>query len=209
MAVYRISEPVRTLMGLDKNGWRITRTTAEYKCDCGTIFTMQCRSEKVSKSCGCLVRETARKILTGNKHRETHKSTGTATYKTWTCMKGRCFTESHIEYPRYGGRGISICERWLTYANFLADMGERPERCSIERINNDGNYEPSNCRWATDKEQARNRRNSRLLIIDGKTKTVVEWSEQEGATKATNIYRRLDLGWSDSQAVFGRQTCKS
>jgi hypothetical protein len=162
MAVYRISEPVRTLVG-----------------------------------------------LTGNKHRETHNATKTPTYKTWVCMKGRCLTENHIEYPRYGGRGISICERWLSFENFLSDMGERPEKCSIERIDNNGNYEPTNCRWATDKEQARNRRNSRLLTIDGVTKTVVEWSEQQGATRAANIYNRLDLGWPDGEAVFGRQACKN
>jgi len=210
MAVYRISEPVRTLVGLNKHGWKVTKVTAEYRCDCGNVFTMQCRSEKVSRSCGCFAKETARKLLTGNKHRETHNATKTPTYKTWVCMKGRCLTKSHIEYPRYGGRGISICERWLSFENFLADMGERPEKCSIERIDNNGNYEPTNCRWATDKEQARNRRNSRLLTIDGVTKTVVEWSEQQGATRAANIYNRLDLGWPDGEAVFGRQyACKS
>jgi hypothetical protein len=209
MAVYRISEPVRTLMGFDKNGWRITRTTAEYKCDCGNVFTMQCRSEKFSKSCGCLAREAARKILTGNKHRQTHALSASGTHKSWSSMRARCQNINHIEYQRYGGRGISVCDSWNSFENFLSDMGKRPEGCSIERIDNDGNYEPGNCCWATDKEQARNRRNSRLLTIEGKTRTVIEWSEQECAAKATNIYRRLDLGWSDLHAVFGRQTCKS
>ena len=209
MAVYRISEPVRVVVGLDKHGWKITRTTAEYKCDCGTVFTMQCRSEKVSKSCGCLARETARKLLTGNKHRQTHKGTGTPTYKTWQSMKGRCLVENHIEYKRYGGRGFAICERWLAFENFLADMGERPEGCSVDRIDPNGNYEPGNCRWATDKEQARNRRSSRFLTVDGITKTVAEWSEHKDAAKAFNIYNRLDLGWSDAEAVFGRSPCKT
>ena len=209
MAVYRISEPVRTSFGKDKNGWNITRTVADYRCDCGTVFSMQCRSEKGTKSCGCYAKEVARKLLTGNKNRTTHDLSSSSTHKSWSGMKARCQNQNHIEYPRYGGRGITMCESWHSFENFLKDMGLRPEGCSIDRIDNEGNYEPSNCRWATDKEQARNRRNSRLLTVDGVTKTVAEWSEHESATKATNIYRRLDLGWSDAEAVFGRNPCKT
>jgi hypothetical protein len=210
MAVYRISEPVRTSFGKDKNGWNITRLVADYQCDCGTVFSMQCRSEKSTKSCGCFAKETARKLLSGNQHRKTHDLSNSETYKSWSGMKARCENPNHIEYPRYGGRGIKVCESWLSFDNFLYDMGIRPEGCSIERIDNDGNYELRNCRWATNKEQARNRRNSRMLTIDGVTQTVVEWSEQAGASKATNIYRRLDLGWSDNEAVFGRESvCKN
>ncbi len=204
MAVYRISEPVRTSFGKDKNGWNITRLVADYRCDCGNVFSMQCRSEKGTKSCGCYAKEVARNLLTGNKNRTTHDLSSSETHKTWSGMKARCQNKNHVEYSRYGGRGIAVCEAWQSFENFLRDMGLRPEGCSIDRINNDGNYEPSNCRWATVKEQARNRRNSKLLTIDGTTKTVVEWSEQDGAAKASSIYRRLDLGWSDSDAVYGR-----
>lgn len=209
MAVYRISEPVRTSFGKDKNGWNITRLVADYRCDCGKVFSMQCRSENGTKSCGCYAKEVARKLLTGNQNRTKHGLSNSATHKSWSGMKARCQNQNHREYPRYGGRGITVCESWILFENFLKDMGECPEGCSIDRIDNDGNYEPSNCRWATDKEQARNRRSSRLLTVDGVTKTVAEWSEHENATKATNIYRRLDLGWSDAEAVFGRSLCKN
>lgn len=205
MAVYRISEPVETFICVDKNGRTRTRIDAQYRCDCGVVFQMQCRSEGKTQSCGCFAKETARKLLTGNKHRRTHNAIRTPTYKTWSAMKARCLSVNHIEYPRYGGRGISVCERWIAFENFLADMGERPEGCSIDRIDPNGKYEPSNCRWATDKEQARNRRNSRFLTVNGITKTVAEWAEQEGSAKAFNIYNRLDLGWSDAEAVFGRK----
>jgi len=194
MAVYRVSEPVRTPFGKDKHGWNITRLVADYRCDCGTVFSMQCRSEKGTQSCGCFARESARKLLVGNTHRRTHNAVGTPTYKTWQSMKGRCFQESHIEYARYGGRGISICKQWLSFDKFLVDMGERPEGCSIDRIDPNGNYEPSNCRWATATEQARNTRSNRIVTIDGTSKPVAEWAECDGAAKATNIYRRLDLG---------------
>jgi len=80
------------------------------------------------------------------------------TYVSWRNMKKRCYTKSEISYPRYGGAGITVCEQWQTYQGFLADMGERPEGFSLDRINGLGNYEPGNCRWATRSEQNKNRR---------------------------------------------------
>ena len=205
MAVYRISEKMRVPFGVDKHGWKITREVALYQCSfCPGIFRMQCRSESVTDSCGCQRIVAARKVLTGNTYRRTHNLAKTGTYKSWRCMKARCQSVGHIEYHRYGGRGISVCERWQSFENFLADMGERPEGHSIDRIDPNGNYEPSNCRWADSSAQARNRRNNRMLTIDGVTQTMQDWSELDGAADYKNIHNRLKLGWTEREAVFGR-----
>jgi hypothetical protein len=104
MAVYRIGEKFRVAFGKDKNGWKLTRWVAVYKCDCGISFVMQCRSEKGTMSCGCAAKESARKLLTGNTHRKTHGGTQTPTYKSWKSMKGRCSDQNNNEFERYGGR---------------------------------------------------------------------------------------------------------
>lgn len=106
------------------------------------------------------------------------------------------------EYPDYGGRGIKVCERWHSFENFLTDMGERPPGMSIDRHpNNDGNYEPGNCRWATRTQQARNKRNSRLLTVNGVTRCVAEWAEIMGVRDSV-IRDRLRGGWSEEDAVL-------
>jgi hypothetical protein len=127
------------------------------RCDCGNETT-PFRSNVLrglTSSCGCL-----RKSLLDAGQRRTHGLTKTPTHNVWVRMRRRCDDESHDAYRFYGGRGISVCERWSSFANFLADMGERPAGMSIERRNTNGNYEPSNCYWATKQEQMRNKRNS-------------------------------------------------
>lgn len=108
-----------------------------------------------------------------------------ATWSSWVKLRRRCYCPDDADYKRYGARGISICPEWSEYLNFLNDMGLRPLGTSLDRIDNNGDYEKSNCRWATKQEQARNRRSSRLLVIDGVEKTLAEWSEISGVPSST------------------------
>lgn len=137
-----------------------------------------------------------------------HGFKGTATYNAWINMRARCRDHTQAGYANYGGRGISVCERWERFENFLADMGERPEGLSIDRINNDGNYEPSNCRWATRTVQNNNRSVTVFLTLGERTMLLSEWAEELGVPYDTLKRRRLD-GWSDervlTQPVRGRK----
>lgn len=103
-------------------------------------------------------------------------------------------------YPNYGGRGIKVCERWMDFDNFLADMGERPEGLEIDRKDNDGNYEPGNCRWATIKQQCNNTRYNHKITYNGKTLNLVEWASVLGMKKGT-LGNRLKRGWSIERAL--------
>lgn len=122
-------------------------------------------------------------------------------YTVWSSMRDRCNRPANSNYHNYGGRGIKVCQRWGRFRNFLADMGPRPSpEHEIDRIDNDGDYEPDNCRWATRAEQARNMRTNRLLTVDGETLTVTDWAARVGVD-ANCIFRRLYDGRSPEEAI--------
>lgn len=123
-------------------------------------------------------------------------------YTIWSKMLRRCELPTDATYYKYGERGIQVCERWHDFQNFVADMGPRPSRDhSIERRNNDGNYEPGNCHWGTYVEQANNRRSSIRITLNGQTKTVKQWADTLNI-QAGHVYQRLKKGWSPEDALL-------
>lgn len=131
-----------------------------------------------------------------------HGKTHTRTYHTWSMMKQRCYNPKHFRYMFYGGRGITVCERWRnSFIAFYEDMGERPSKCTLDRIDNDGNYTPENCRWATAVQQGNNRITNRGITCKGETKNLKQWAAITGIDRSL-ISRRLHKGWPIEKALF-------
>lgn len=127
----------------------------------------------------------------------------TPEYRSWDHIRARCTNPKHDSYKYYGGRGVKICERWKSFSCFLEDVGPRPSlRHSIERIDTNGDYCPGNCKWATAKEQANNRRNNVWITIRGESKTVAQWADHFGLLP-NSIYTRLFRGIDGETAVVG------
>ena len=162
-------------------------------CQCGNKTTVHISSLKHSrsptKSCGCWRREFIRPT-------QTHGQSFSRTHNIWCAIKRRCNNKNAVNYGDYGGRGITYCERWEKFENFFADMGESPRGKSIERKNNEGNYEPRNCKWATRKEQGANKRNNRYLEFNGQNLTIAEWTRKTKLPKDRIWNRHYVLRWS-------------
>jgi len=122
------------------------------------------------------------------------------TKNSWVAMRSRCLNTDHPSYQNYGGRGITVCDKWMTYEGFVEDMGVRPDGLSLERLDNDGNYEPSNCVWATRKEQNRNHRRNQWIEYNGQKKIIEDWAELTGLNTST-LRKRLARGWSVERAL--------
>lgn len=131
-----------------------------------------------------------------------HGLTGSPTYRSWRGSRYRCENPLHPHYSRYGGRGIRVCDRWSnSFEDFLADMGLRPPGTSLDRIDNNGHYEPMNCRWATRQQQSSNRRNTHFVEFDGRRQSIGEWSREVGICVRVLANRLNMYGWSAHQAL--------
>lgn len=206
-----MSEKKRPHNFVDLTGQKFGRWTAlEYrpknkgrsyylcKCECGKEKEVAASIMKNgdSKSCGCLNAEVAAKRMTK------HGQYLTPEYRTWQDIIKRCHNPKTKCYPRYGGRGIKVCERWRnSFENFIEDMGKKPSpKHSIERRENNGDYEPSNCHWATNEEQVRNKRTNVFLEWNGKRMIVADWAKEIGVDQFT-LYARISNGWSTERAL--------
>lgn len=164
------------------------------KCDCGNEKVIVGESIRYGRttSCGCYAKSKVTK----------HGMADTSSHVAWSSMRQRCTTETHKQYHNYGGRGIKVCDRWMdSYENFLSDMGIRPtKKHSLDRIDNNGDYTPDNCRWATSEQQLNNRRVSRFIELDGIKLTVAQWSRKLNITES-KIHHRLRTGKTPKECL--------
>jgi hypothetical protein len=160
------------------------------RCDCGAhVIVLACLlTGGETRSCGCLKKRQG-------------GGWGTPEYRSWRNLIARCYNRRNTRYASYGGRGIRVCDRWRdSFSNFREDMGQCPPGCSIDRIDNNGNYEASNCRWATRIQQARNKTTTRIIECNGKTLSMAEWAELTGIGFRI-IHQRLKSGWTVEDAL--------
>lgn len=170
-------------------------------CDCGKTgdFPQNSLRSGNTRSCGCLQRDLLRERRTSHGHARVGKRS--SEHNIWCKMIERCTKPTDPAFKWYGARGISVCERWRDYSNFFSDMGPRPSTShTLDRIDCDGNYCPENCRWATWEEQQNNRRNNRIIEINGEALTMAQWSERLGLSDGALRYR-LKHGWSGEQLL--------
>lgn len=187
--------------GFDRSGevfgrWTVLRRAGagmwRCRCSCGTEKFIQVTTlvRGTSKSCGCYSADLHRK----------HGMEGTSTYNAWAHMLARCRNPKTQSYERWGGRGIKVCKEWHAFEAFFADMGKKPKNKSLDRIDNDGNYEPGNCRWATQRTQSGNQEKSLRYEWNGQTRTLSDLAHEHGMQRR-RVYQRLLAGWTLKDAL--------
>jgi hypothetical protein len=167
------------------------------QCECGNTVSVRGPSLRSGNttSCGCV-----HKAMVGELNKK-HGQTRTAEYSIWQNMISRC-TNPNVEcYSRYGERGITVCDEWRVFENFYADMGNRPDGMTLDRIDNEGPYSKENCRWATAKEQARNTRRTQLVEFGGKTQCLKDWADEVGLAYNTLRKRFVIHNWPFDKAI--------
>ncbi len=182
VVLYRAENKVEP-SGAIRAAWRCA-------CDCGNGVTVtgHALAKGNTRSCGCLQKEAVSKASL------THGKKGSDVYRVWSAMKQRCLNLNHQHFNVYGGRGITICDEWLSFEAFYRDMGDRPQGMTLERVDNNKGYEPGNVIWASRLTQANNRRDNVRLSYMGLTKTMAEWGRVTGLPSRA-IAKRLFHGW--------------
>lgn len=198
LTVINLGDP---LVSTDRSGRSRIRNRVRCRCECGVIkdFFLRDIVQGITVSCGCYSREQS-KIRNRYRARTVCHDHSHPLRSVWWSMHVRCYNLKNSRWHRYGGRGIAVCQRWNVFENFLADMPDRPPGTSIDRIDNDGNYEPSNCRWATAKEQANNSTTARIIEFRGESLSITQLAEKYGLKPAT-LWARLKYGWSIEDAI--------
>lgn len=186
---------------IENKTYKCGASTVQYlcECECGskTIVLAYRLRRGTTKSCGCLRRDMGKESLFKHGHG------GERIYRIWVHMRERCEKPNVREYEHYGGRGITVCDEWKNnfepFYEWAITHGYE-ESLTIDRIDTNGNYEPSNCRWSTKKAQANNRRNNRFLTYNGQCKNVTQWAEEKGINPNT-LFTQLERGWSVERAL--------
>lgn len=167
------------------------------RCICGKEKTVRERhlTHGHTMSCGCLFSE---RLADRNR---THGKSTTTIYRLWANLPQRCGNPNNPAFKYYGGRGITVCDRWVnSFENFVADMGEPPPGATLDRVDNNKGYSPDNCRWASREDQANNMRSNRLITLRGVTMTTIQWARRLGLNPG-NVYSRLHRGWTPERAL--------
>lgn len=190
------------LTALRRTGTKSNNAIWECVCECGVVKEYRLNQLKAGKtrSCGCLQIELT--IERSTTHGHSKREDTTDTYGIWCKIKNRCFSPNNSAYKNYGGRGITMCDRWKdSFENFLEDMGERPSKNhSIDRVDNEKGYEPGNCKWVTRAEQSRNTRRNVWVEFNGQNKTICDWADDLGINRSTLVYRIVKAGWEVEKA---------